>query len=132
MTKPRETFHFNPSIQIKGDWMIRIISSEMNNSIFNITEENNIFELYTYLFDEFSTEDLKDELEEILSVSDNTPQHLQHEKIRPCIIEACRKIRLEKSSTDGYIILLMGVARYPFRVIESYLRIVVGLDEEDI
>ena len=39
---------------------------------------------------------------------------------------------MEKSKTDGYIILLMGYARSPFRDFESYLRIVVGLDEEDI
>ena len=34
--------------------------------------------------------------------------------------------------TDGYIILLMGYARSPFRDFKSYLRIVVGLDEDDI
>ena len=25
MTKPRETFHFNPPIQTKGDWMLGLI-----------------------------------------------------------------------------------------------------------
>ena len=39
---------------------------------------------------------------------------------------------MEKSSTDGYIILLLGYARSPFRDFESYLRNVVGLDEDDI
>ena len=39
---------------------------------------------------------------------------------------------IKKSSTDGYIILLMGYARSLFRKFESYLRIVVGLDEDDI
>ena len=43
-----------------------------------------------------------------------------------------KKVGLEKSSTDGCIILLMGYARSPFRDFESYLRIVVGLDEGDI
>ena len=38
---------------------------------------------------------------------------------------------MEKSSTDGYIIFLMGYARSPFRYFESYLRIVVGLKEDD-
>ena len=33
-----------------------------------------------------------------------------------------------KSSNDGYSILLIGYARSPF---ESYLRILVGLNEED-
>ena len=29
MTKPRETFHFNPPIQIKSDWMIGLLSFEV-------------------------------------------------------------------------------------------------------
>ena len=41
-------------------------------------------------------------------------------------------MRLEKSSTDGYIILIMGYARTPYGDFESYTRIVVGLDEDDI
>ena len=41
-------------------------------------------------------------------------------------------MRLEKSNTDGYIVVLLGFARSPFRGFESYLRIVVGLDEDDI
>ena len=46
MYKPRETFHFKPSIQIRGPWMIGLTSLEVYNSIFNITERNNKFELY--------------------------------------------------------------------------------------
>ena len=42
------------------------------------------------------------------------------------------KSKSEKSSTDGYIILLMGYARSPFRDFENYLRVVVGLHENDI
>ena len=52
--------------------------------------------------------------------------------IRPRNIQTYRKFRLEKSSTDGYIILLVGYARSPFRDFESYLRIVVELGEDDI
>ena len=29
MNKPRETFHFNPPIQIKGDWMVGLTSVEV-------------------------------------------------------------------------------------------------------
>ena len=47
MIKPRETFRFNPPIQIKGDWMIGLRDLELCNSIFIITDENNKFELYT-------------------------------------------------------------------------------------
>ena len=45
--------------------MIGLISLEVYNSIFKITEENNKFELHTDTFDEFSFEELKDELEDI-------------------------------------------------------------------
>ena len=132
LTKPRETFHFNPPIQIKGDWMIGLTSLELYNSIFNIDQENNKFELYTDTFDEFSVTELKDELEEILDISNITDEHLQDEIIGPRIIKAHKKLETEKRQTDGYIILLMGYARTPFRDFEGFLRIVVGSDEDDI
>ena len=55
--------------------MIGLTSLEVYNSIFNITE-NNEFELYTDLFDELSFTELKHELEEILGLSDYSPEHL--------------------------------------------------------
>ena len=45
MTKPRETFHFNPPTQIKSDWMIGSTDLEVYNSIFIINTSNNKFEL---------------------------------------------------------------------------------------
>ena len=48
MIKPRETFHFKPPIHIKGDWMIGLTDLELYNSLFNITEENNKFQLYEF------------------------------------------------------------------------------------
>ena len=50
----------------------------------------------------------------------------------PRIAETYWKLRLHKTSHDGYIILLRGYARSPFRDFESYLRIVVGLEEDNI
>ena len=44
----RESFNFKPPIQVKGDWMIGLVDLEVYNSIFNITEENNKFELYKF------------------------------------------------------------------------------------
>ena len=41
MNKPKETFHFKPSISLEASWMIRLTRLEVYNSIFNITEENN-------------------------------------------------------------------------------------------
>ena len=97
-----------------------------------ITEHNNKFELYTGTFDNFSVEELKVELEKIPSFSDITPYHLQHEEKSPRLIEADKKRRLGKSSTDGYIILLLDHARSPFRDFENYLRTVVNLNQTDI
>ena len=132
MIKPKETFHFKPSIQIKGDWMLCLIDLEVYNSVFNITKENNIFELHTDSFDEFSFLELKDELEEILNIPNITGSLLEDETLAPRIIETYWKIRSNKTSHDGYIILLMGYARSPFRDFESYLRIVIGLEEDNI
>ena len=132
MLEPTETFQFKPSIQIKGDWMLGLIDLEVYNSIFNITKENNKFELYTDTFDEFSFLELKDELEEILNIPNITDSHLEDETLAPRIAETYRKLRSDKSSHDGYIILLMGYARSPFRDFERYLIIVVGLEEDNI
>ena len=64
-------------------------------------------------------------------IIDITPYRL-HEKIGPRIIEAYRKLRLEKSNTDGYIILLMGETRSLFGDFESYFKIKVGLDGDEM
>ena len=132
MLKQRETFHFNPPIQTKGDWMLGLIDLEVYNSIFNITKENNKFELYTDTFDKFSFLELRDEVEEILNIPEMTNDHLEDETLAPRIAETYWKLRLDKISHDGYIILLMGYAKSPFRDFESYLRIFVGLEEDNI
>ena len=43
-----------------------------------------------------------------------------------------KKLKSEKSSTDAYLILIANYATSPFPDFESYLRIVIGLDEDDI
>ena len=72
--------------------MIGLTSLVFYNSIFIINATNNKFELYTDNFDEFSFEELKDQLEEILNISDITPFLLQHEKIGRRIIEAYKNL----------------------------------------
>ena len=64
----------------------RIRKYKIYNFIFDITEENKKFELYTENFDEFSFTELKDELEKILNLSDITPKHLQHDIVGPRIL----------------------------------------------
>ena len=132
MIRPRETFHFNPPIHIKGDWMLGLTDLEVYNSIFIKAKEKNKFELYTDTFEELSFKELKAELEEILNIPNITDDFLEAETRGPRIIKTYWNLRSEKSSTDGYIIFLMGYARSPFCDFESYHRIVVGLDEEDI
>ena len=112
--------------------MIGLASLEVYNSIININPTNNKIEVYSDTFDEFSFEELKDELEEILGTRNITDDNLKDVTKGPRIIKTYWKLRSEKSSTDGYIILLLGYARFPFRDFESYLRIVVGLDEDGI
>ena len=132
MIKSKETFHFKTSIQIKGDWMIGSVDLEVYNSIFNITKKNNKLEPYTDTFDDFSFLELKHELEEILNIPNITDSQLEDETLAPRIAETYWKLRSDKSTHDDYIIFLMGYARSPFRDFESYLRIVIGLDEDNI
>ena len=132
MTKPRETFHFTSPMEIKGDWMLGMINLEVYNSIFKITEENNKFELYRDMSNKFGFIELKDELEEILNISNITNEHLDDEILGPRIINEYIKLSTEKRNTDGYMILIYGYTRSRFRDFESYLRIVIGLDEKDI
>ena len=87
--------------------MIGSTSIEVYISIFNPTEENNNFELFTDNFDEFLFTELKAELEEILDISNISPEHLQHKIIRPRIIKAYKKLESEKRRTDFYNMLSM-------------------------
>ena len=131
MDKSRETFHFSQPIQIQGHWMIGLTNLEVYNSIFNITEENNKFEIYRDTPTNFQFLDLKDELEEILGIPHITREHLLDDETASRIIDEYHKLSHEKKNS-GYTILLLNYSRSQFRDTESYLRIRVGLDEEDI
>ena len=93
---------------------------------------DNKFELSTDTFDDVSFDDLKGEFEEIVDISIIPNEHLQNEIINPRIISAHKKLETEKGRTDGHYTLLMGYARSLFRDFKSYLRVVIGLDEDDI
>ena len=87
--------------------MIGLTSLEVYKSVFNITEQNNKVKLYLDSFDEFSFAELKDELEEMLDISNITPEHLQDKIIGPRIISTYRKLESEKRRTDGYYMFLV-------------------------
>ena len=130
--KPKETFRFSPPFQIKGDWMIGLTSLEIYNSIYINPERNNKFEIYRDSSNKFGFLEIKDELEEILYISHISQEHLQDEILGPRIFDEFLKLSHENKKSGGYLILLLGCTRSPFRDFESYLRNVIGLDEKDI
>ena len=135
MTKSRETFHFNPPIQVKEDWMLGLIDLEVYNSIFNITGKNNKFEIYkipdakaggvTY-------EKVRDEIEKDLDIEDITAADLQDDIIAPIIIEEYKKQVTKRMEDDKYMFILNLYVNSVFQDFESYLRTEVDLVEDDI
>ena len=75
---------------------------------------------------------MKDELEEILKIPNITDDHLEDETLALRIAETYWKLRSDKSNHDGYTILLTGYAESSFRDFESYFRITIGLEEDNI
>ena len=132
MNKSREKFHFKPPIQIQGDWMIGLTNLEVYISILNITEKNNKFEIYRDISNKFGFLELKDKLEENPKNPLITTEHLDDEILGPHIIDEYNKLSIEEKNRDGYMVFLLGYSASSFRDFESYLRLVVGLDGEDI
>ena len=94
MLKSKETFHFKPPIQIKGDWVIGLTDLEVYNSIFNITEDNNKFKLYKFPDEKaggITYEKVRDEIAKYLDIEDITAADLQDDIIGPIIIEEYRE-----------------------------------------
>ena len=114
--------------------MLGLRNLEVYNSAFDITEEINKFEIYTGLVDdgEFSFAQFEDSVAEVFGFSDISTGDLQHEVLGPGISKIYRKLAIKKRQTDGYYIFLIGYTHSPFRDLESYIRLLVGLEEEDI
>ena len=94
MHKSRQTFHFKPPIEVKGDWIIGLTDLEVFNSIFNITEEKNKFKHYKFPDEKrggVSYIKVRDEIEKDLDIEDITPTDLQDDIIAPIIIEEYKK-----------------------------------------
>ena len=135
MSKPRETFHFKPAIQIKDDWMLGLTDLEVYNSIFNITEENNKFELYKFPDDKIggiSYTKVRDEIERDLDISDITAEDLQDDIIAPIIIDEYKKQVTVRMNDGGYMNILSRYTHSVFQDFESFLRTQIDLVESDI
>ena len=135
MTQPRETFHFNPLIQIKGDWMIGLTDLEAYNSIFNINTTNKKFKLFKFPDEKaggISYTKVRFETKKNLDISDITATDLQDEVIAPIIIKENREQVTERREDDGYMNISSGYPRSVFQDFESYHRTEIDLVEDDI
>ena len=122
-------------MEIKGDWMVGLVDLEVYNAIFNITEENNKFELYKFPDEKaggITYEKVRDEIEKDLDIEDITAAGLQDEIIAPIIIEEYRKQVTKRMKDDKYMEILEGYSRSVFQDFERCLRTEVDLIEDDI
>ena len=134
MIKPSETFHFKPPIQIKGDWMIGLTDLEVYNSIFNITEENNKFELSKFPDEKavWTYEEVRAEIEKDLDIEDITAEDLQDEITGPIIIKEYNERVTKRMYDEQYMNILAFYNRSVFQDLESFLRTQIDLVEDDI
>ena len=135
MTKSKETFHFKPSISIEDEWMMVLTDLEKYNSIFNITEENNKFELYKFPDEKvggISYIKVRDEIEKDWDIEDITAADLQDDIIAPIIIEEYKEQVAKRMNDDGYMNILARCTRSIFQDFESFLRTQIDLVEDDI
>ena len=135
MIKPRETFHFKPSIQIQGHWMIGLTNLEVYNSIFKIAEENNKFELYKFPNEKIggvTYEKVREEIEKDLDIEDITGEDLQDEIIGPIIIEEYNEQVTKRMNDEQYMNNLAIYTSSVFQDFESFLRTQIDLVEDDI
>ena len=135
MIKPRETFHLKPPIQVKGDWMIGLVDLEVYNSIFNITEENNKFELYKFPDEKaggVTYTKVRDEIEKDLDIEDITAADLQDDIIGPIIIEEYEEQVTKRMNDEQYMNILSIYIRSVFQDFESFPRTQIDLVEDDV
>ena len=133
--EPRDTFHFQPPIQFKGDWMIGSTDLEVYNSIFNITKENIKFDLYKFPDGKaggISYINVGDEIEKDLGIEDITATDLQDDIIGPIIIEEYKKQVSKRVKDEQYMKILAIYTSSLFQDFESFLRTQIDLIEDDV
>ena len=115
--------------------MIGLVDLEVYNSIFNITEENNKFELYKFPDEKsfgISYTKVRDEIERDLDILDITALDLQDDKIGPIIIEEYREEVTKRMKDDKYMKILAGYIRSVFQDFECFHRTEIDLVQDDI
>ena len=135
LTKSRETFHFNPLLSIEGSWMVGLVSLEVYNSFFNITEENNKFKVYKFPDSKIggiSSEKVRDEIEKDLGISDITTTDLQDDIKGPIINNEYRQQVTKRVKIYKFMGILSSYTSSKLRNFERYLRTESDLVEVDI
>ena len=135
VNKSRESFHFQPPIQVKGDWMIGLTDLEVYISIFNITEENNKFKLYKFPDEKaggVTYGKVRDEIEKDLGIKDITATDLEDDIIAPIIIEEYKEQVTKRMNDEQYMNILAIYSSSVFQDFESFLRTQNDLVEDDI
>ena len=123
LTKSRKTFLFNPPIPFEGSWMLELTNVEVYNSIFNITEENNKFELYKSPDSKsggVSYEKVRDETERDLNISYITAVDLQDAIIGPIIIKEYREQVSKRMKYNEYMRILANYISSIFQDFEIF------------
>ena len=135
MNKPRESFHFNPPVEVKENWMFGLVDLEVYNTLFIVTENNNELQIYNFpdgTADGVSYEKVRDEIEKDLDFSDITAIDLQDNIIAPNTIVKYREQVTKRMKDVGYMKIVAGYVSCVFQDFESYLRTEVDLVEDDI
>ena len=135
MIESRETFHFSPPIQVKRDWMMGLIDLEVYESTFNITEENNKFQLFKFPEDKIggiTYTEVRDNIERDLDISDIKVNDLHDDIIGPILIEKYKEQVTERMEDEQYMIILSIHTSSVFQNFKSFLRTQVDLVEDDI
>ena len=135
LTKPRETFHCNTSIQIKRDWMIGLTDLEVYNSISNKNTTNDKFKFYKFPDKKaggVSYEKVRGEIEKDLAISDITAADLQDEILAPIIIEEYSEQVTKRMKDDNYMLVLAMYVDSIIQDSEKFLRTEIDLVEDDV
>ena len=114
------------------DW---INESRSLQFYFNMTEEDNKFELYKFPDSKsggVSYENVRDEIEKYLDFSDQTATNLENEIIAPIITKEYREQVTKRMKDDGYMRILWVYVSSIFQDFESFLRTAFYVVGDDI
>ena len=112
-----------------------LVDLEVYKNIFNITEENNKFQIYKFPDEKaggVTYEKVRDEIEKDLDIEDITASVLQDDIIAPIIIEEYKEQVTKRMNDEQNMSILAIYTRSVFQDFESFLRTQIDLVEDDV